>query len=186
MKEIFFITSNKGKVQEATEKLRSLGFLVVQKDLGYPEVQADSLEEVAIWGVSHVQKRFDSPFILEDAGLFIDALQGFPGVYSKYVFFTIGLKGILQLLEGVEKREAVFRSVYAYCEPKKKPLIMIGECKGIISTRKQGTRGFGYDPIFIPDGAQKTFGDMTVGEKNRFSHRGRALEKLVAVLRDSH
>jgi XTP/dITP diphosphohydrolase len=184
MKELFFITSNTGKVQEATEKLRPLGFSVMQKDLGYPEVQADSLEEVATWGVSNVQERFDSPFILEDAGLFIDDLQGFPGVYSKYVFFTIGLGGILKLLEGVEKRGAVFRSVYAYSEPGKKPLLIIGECKGIISMRKQGTHGFGYDPIFIPDGAKKTFGDMSVEEKNQFSHRGKALEKLATVLKD--
>ncbi len=182
MKELFFITSNKGKVQEATEKLRLLGFSVVQKDLGYPEVQADSLEEVAAWGATFVSERFDQPFMLEDAGLFIDALQGFPGVYSKYVFFTIGLDGILQLLERIENKKAVFRSVYAYSEPGKKPLIVLGECNGIISTKKQGTHGFGYDPIFIPNGAEKTFGEMSVKEKNQFSHRAKALEKLATAL----
>jgi XTP/dITP diphosphohydrolase len=185
MKEIFFITSNKGKVHEATEKLRSLGFSVVQKDLGYPEVQADSLEEVAAWGATHVQGRFNHSFMLEDAGLFIDALQGFPGVYSKYVFFTIGLEGILRLLGGVENRKAVFRSVYAYSEPGKKPMIVIGECKGVISTKKLGNHGFGYDPIFVPDGTEKTFGEMTIVEKNQFSHRAKALEKLVTVLMNS-
>jgi XTP/dITP diphosphohydrolase len=183
MKNIYFITGNKGKVKEATEKLRPLGFSVLQKDLGYPEVQADSLEEVAAWGASHVQERFDEPFILEDAGLFIESLQGFPGVYSKYVFFTIGLDGILRLLEDVQNRNAVFRSVYAYCEPGRKPVIFIGECNGVISKKKQGTQGFGYDPIFLPHGAQKTFGEMTVEEKNFFSHRARALEKLIALIR---
>jgi XTP/dITP diphosphohydrolase len=156
----------------------------VQKDLGYPEIQADSLEEVAAWGVSYVQERFRDTFILEDAGLFIDTLQGFPGVYSKYVFFTIGLEGILRVLDGVENRNAVFRSVYAYNEPGKKPIIVIGECQGVISMEKQGTRGFGYDPIFIPDGAQKTFGEMSVAEKNQFSHRAKALDKLAIVLKD--
>lgn len=184
MKELFFITSNKGKVHEATEKLRHFGFSVAQKDLGYPEVQADSLEEVAAWGATHVQERFDHPFMLEDAGLFIDALQGFPGVYSKYVFFTIGLEGILRLLGGVENRKAVFRSVYAYSEPRKKPMIVIGETKGFISTKKRGSHGFGYDPIFIPDGTEKTFGEMTVEEKNQYSHRGKALDKLVIALKD--
>ncbi len=184
MKKLFFITSNKGKVHEATEKLRPLGFSVVQKDLGYPEVQADFLEEVAAWGATHVQGRFNHPFMLEDAGLFIDALQGFPGVYSKYVFFTIGLEGILRLLRGVENRKAVFRSVYAYSKPGKKPIIVIGECTGVISTEKQGNHGFGYDPIFIPVGAQKTFGEMTVVEKNQYSHRGKALDKLAIVLKD--
>ncbi|MFA5101859.1 MAG: XTP/dITP diphosphatase [Candidatus Thermoplasmatota archaeon] len=184
MKNIYFITGNKGKVKEATEKLRPLGFSVVQKDLGYPEVQADSLEEVAAWGASYVREKLNQPFILEDAGLFIESFQGFPGVYSKYVFFTIGLDGILRLLEGVENRNAVFRSVYAYCEPGKKPVILIGECTGVIAKKKQGTHGFGYDPIFLPHGAQKTFGEMTVDEKNQFSHRARALEKLLTVLHD--
>ena len=185
MIELFFITSNKGKVLEATEKLLPLGFCVVQKDLGYPEVQADSLEEVAMWGVSHVRETFDKPFILEDAGLFIDALQGFPGVYSKYVFFTIGLPGVLQLLKGIKNRKAVFRSVYAYSEPGKKPILAFGECSGVIASEIQGIQGFGYDPLFIPDGAKKTFGKMTVEEKNHFSHRSKALEQLIMVLKDS-
>ncbi|MCX6661109.1 MAG: XTP/dITP diphosphatase [Euryarchaeota archaeon] len=184
MKELFFITSNKGKVHEATEKLRPLGFSVVQKDLGYPEVQADSLEEVAAWGATYVRDKFDHPFILEDAGLFIDVLQGFPGVYSKYVFFTIGLEGILQLLQDIENRKAVFRSVYAYYKPGEKLIIVIGESTGIISTEKQGNHGFGYDPIFIPDGSEKTFGEMTMGEKNQYSHRGKALDKLAIILKD--
>jgi XTP/dITP diphosphohydrolase len=183
MKELTFVTGNKGKVKEATEKLRSFGYSVVQKDLGYPEVQADSLEEVAVWGATHIQERFDDCFMLEDAGLFIDTLQGFPGVYSKYVFLTIGLDGILRLLENVGNREAVFRSVYAYSEPGKKPLIVIGECRGTITMKKQGTRGFGYDPIFVPDGAEKTFGEMSIEEKNLYSHRGKALDKLAMVLK---
>jgi XTP/dITP diphosphohydrolase len=184
MKELFFITSNKKKMKEAGEKLKPLGFSVVQKNLGYPELQADSLEEVAAWGATYVQERFDYPFMLEDAGLFIDAFNGFPGVYSKFVFFTIGLDGILRLFEEKENRKAVFRSVYAYSEQGKKPIIVTGKCRGTISTKKQGTNGFGYDPIFIPDGADKTFGEMTINEKNQFSHRAKALEKLVTLLKD--
>src|SRR5512136_188552 len=159
MRTLYFITSNKGKFLEAKEKLQPLGFLVVQKDLGYPEIQAENLEDVALQGITHVRMNFNEPFMLEDAGLFIEALHEFPGVYSKYVFFTIGLPGILRLLHGVKNRKAVFRSVYAYSESRKKPIIAIGECNGIVSTKKQGIHGFGYDPIFIPDGAQKTFGE---------------------------
>lgn len=182
MKKLYFITSNKGKFQEAEEKLRPFGYTVRQKDLGYPEIQADSLEEVVAAGIVHVQSKCQDSFILEDAGLFIDALQGFPGVYSKYVFFTIGLSGILRLLEGGENRKAIFRSVYGYYEQGKNPVVLIGECPGRISTKIKGDHGFGYDPIFIPEGAKMTFGEMTVQEKNRFSHRGKALEKLIATL----
>ena len=124
--------------------------------------------------------------MLEDAGLFIDALRGFPGVYSKYVFFTIGLPGILQLLQGAENRKAVFRSVYAYSEPGQKPVIVVGECNGTISTEPRGEHGFGYDPLFIPKGAKKTFGEMTIEEKNQYSHRAKALEKLITELKNTY
>jgi XTP/dITP diphosphohydrolase len=185
MKKLYFITSNKGKVKEATEKLRPLGYSVIQKDLGYPEVQADSLEEVALQGIAHIQAKYHQAFMLEDAGLFIETLQGFPGVYSKYVFFTIGLPGILRLLERKKNRNAVFRSVYAYNEPGKTPVIVVGECSGMISSVQRGKHGFGYDPLFVPHGSEKTFGEMTIGEKNQFSHRSKALEKLVTELKNS-
>jgi len=179
MKKIYFITGNKGKALEAKEKLSVAGIDVVQKNLGYPEIQADSLDEVACFGVEHVQKQFDQPFVLEDAGLFIDELNGFPGVYSAYVFHTIGCKGILKLMNSANDRKATFRSVFAYGEPGKKPKICVGECKGNISEKEIGTNGFGYDPIFIPDNKTKTFAEMKTEEKNMFSHRGKSLEKLL-------
>ncbi|MCK5112314.1 MAG: XTP/dITP diphosphatase [Thermoplasmatales archaeon] len=184
MKTIYFITGNKGKFSEVKEKLKRLDVAVIQENLGYPEVQGDSLEEVAGYGVEHIKKRFLHPFIIEDAGLFVDALDGFPGVYSKYVFFTIGCKGILKLLEDKKRRTAVFRSVYAYSEPNNKPLFFIGECQGIITTKERGEGGFGYDPIFIPDGETKTFAEMNTEEKNTFSHRGKALDKLIYFLKE--
>ena len=184
MKTIYFITGNKGKFSEVKEKLKRLDVAVIQENLGYPEVQGDSLEEVAGCGVEHIKKRFLPPFIIEDAGLFVDALDGFPGVYSKYVFFTIGCKGILKLLEDKKRRTAVFRSVYAYSEPNNKPLFFIGECQGIITTKERGEGGFGYDPIFIPDGETKTFAEMGTEEKNTFSHRGKALDKLIDFLKE--
>jgi XTP/dITP diphosphohydrolase len=183
MKQLYFITSNAGKLTEAAKKLHSFGFIVEQKNLGYPEIQTDSLIEVVTWGINHIQKRFDKPFMVEDAGLFIEALGNFPGVYSKYVFFTIGLPGILRLLESQRNRKAVFRSVYGYKEPGNEPVIAIGECAGCIAHEQRGTNGFGYDPIFITEHKHKTFGEMTPDEKNRFSHRAKALEKLMSVLK---
>lgn len=179
MKKIYFITSNNGKVLEAKEKLSVAGIDVVQKNLGYPEIQADSLEEVACFGVEHIQKQFDQPFILEDAGLFIDALDGFPGVYSAYVFHTIGCKGILKLMDSSTNRKATFRSVFAYGKVGKKPKLFVGECKGIISEKEVGSNGFGYDPIFVPENNTKTFAEMQTDGKNMFSHRGKCLDKLL-------
>jgi XTP/dITP diphosphohydrolase len=183
MKRLYFITSNKGKFLEAREKLRPLGFSVIQKDLGYPEIQAEGLEDVALQGITYVRKSFNKPFMLEDAGLFIEVLHEFPGVYSKYVFFTIGLSGILRLLNGVKNRKAVFRSVYAYSEPGYKPIISVGVCNGTISTEERGKNGFGYDPIFLPKNLRRTFGEMTTDEKNKYSHRSKALDKLILKLK---
>lgn len=181
MKKIYFITGNKGKVLEARNKFSTVDIEVVQKNLGYPEIQADKLEDVAGFGVKHIQERFNEPFILEDAGLFIDVLNGFPGVYSSYVFHTVGCDGVLKLLKGFndDKRRACFRSVFAYMEPRGKPLFFTGECYGKISTKMLGDHGFGYDPIFIPDSSSKTFAQMETEEKNCFSHRGRSLNKLI-------
>ena len=180
MKTVYFITSNKGKFLEAKTKFSDLNIDIVQKDLGYPELQADNLEDIAHFGAEYLQKKFNHTFILEDAGLFIDELDGFPGVYSAYVFYRIGCSGILKLLEKFDnsKRKATFRSVYAYSEPDKKPILFLGECRGTISKKVIGEHGFGYDPIFIPDGETRTFAQMETEEKNRFSHRGKSLEKL--------
>ena len=179
MKELFFITSNKGKAVEAKSKFSKIGIDVVQKNLGYPEIQAHTLEEVAFFGAQFIQNKFDKPFFLEDAGLFIDALDGFPGVYSAHVFHTIGCKGVLKLMKNVENRNATFRSVIAYSEPDKDPVIIIGECHGVISKKELGKNGFGYDPIFIPKSQKKTFAEMETDGKNKFSHRGKSLEKLL-------
>lgn len=181
MKTIYFITGNKGKLEEAKQKFSTVGINVVQKDLGYPEIQAETLEDVAKFGVEHIKKQLDRLFILEDAGLFIDALDGFPGIYSSYVFYTVGLKGILKLLDGIDKtkRGARFRSVFAYSEPGQKPKLFIGECQGRLAFEEKGSHGFGYDPIFVPEGETRTFAQMETEEKNRFSHRGKSLDKLI-------
>ncbi len=186
MKTLYFITGNKGKFDEAKESFSDIDYNIVQKNLGYPEIQADTLEEVALFGVDYLKNKVDYPFILEDAGLFIDEFDGFPGVYSKYVFYRIGCLGILKLLKNIEqeKRRAVFKSVYAYFEPGKKPFIFLGECYGNISKNCIGTHGFGYDPIFIPEGEKKTFAQMEINEKNKYSHRGKSLEKLKVFLKN--
>ena len=186
MKEIYFITGNKGKIKETSEKFKEIGIKVIQKNLGYPEIQTDSLEEVAKYGVNILKNKINHSFILEDAGLFIDSLKGFPGVYSSYIYYTIGLDGILNLLKNIDEidRAATFKSVFAYCKPKEELQLFTGECKGKISFNKKGENGFGYDPIFIPEKSEKTFAEMSTKEKNSYSHRGKSLEKLFETLKN--
>ena len=185
MKELYFITSNKGKFKEVANKLIEADVKVIQKNLGYPEVQANSLEDVVNFGVNYIIERFQKPFIIEDAGIFIKNLNDFPGVYSADVFYKIGCKGILKLLEDVKKdREACFKSVIAYVDPDRQIHIFTGECMGVIGFEEMGWKGFGYDPIFIPHGETKTFAQMTVEEKNRYSHRGDAMDKFLKFLKE--
>lgn len=185
MKKFFFITGNKGKVFEANQKFSKIKIKLVQKNLGYPEIQADTLREVADFGLDYINKDLVPPFFLEDAGLFIDSLNGFPGVYSAYVYHTIGCPGILKLLkdQNISQRKAVFKSVYALMDKNGEKHFFVGEAHGEIITKMRGANGFGYDPIFRPKGSDKTFAEMDVSEKNLFSHRGKALDELKRYLK---
>ncbi|MEA1993236.1 MAG: XTP/dITP diphosphatase [Euryarchaeota archaeon] len=180
LKEIVFITGNEQKFNEAKKLIAPLGYELMQKNPGYPEIQSSSLEGVARYGIEHLKKKNDT-FFLEDSGLFIQALDGFPGVYSKFVFGTIGNEGILTLMKKMENRNAVFRAVIGFYDGE--PKVFKGECKGKIAKELQGSHGFGYDPIFIPRGSKKTFGAMSTHRKNEYSHRGKALKSFVSYLK---
>ncbi|ASJ01579.1 XTP/dITP diphosphatase [Thermococcus gorgonarius] len=178
-----FITSNPGKVREARKYLEPLGIEVHQVKISYPEIQADTLEEVAEYGAKWIAERFKEPFFLDDSGLFIKALKGFPGVYSAYVYKTIGYQGILKLMSGVKNREAHFKSVIAYWDGELH--LFTGVVEGFITEEARGSKGFGFDPIFRPEGFEKTFAEMTTEEKNRISHRGRALKAFATWLKEN-
>jgi XTP/dITP diphosphohydrolase len=169
---IYFVTGNKGKFVEAEAIFTGL----VQRNIGYTEIQADTLEEVAAFAVKEVAQKLEGPFMLEDAGLFIPALKGFPGVYSAYVQKTIGNPGVLRQMEGVEDRRAYFKSVVAYAEPGMEPVMFSGEVHGQIGFEARGAKGFGYDPIFYV--GEKSLGEMEIEEKNRISHRAKSMRAL--------
>lgn len=177
--KIYFITSNKGKWKEFHEAMEE--YEIERIDMTYPEIQADSLQEVTSYGLRYLLKKIDGIFMIEDSGLFIKALKGFPGVYSSYVFKSIGNDGILKLMEGIKERNASFHSLIALYDGKMH--FFEGICNGRIADRQRGKEGFGYDPIFIPDGSKKTFAEMKTKEKNEYSHRGKAIRKLLSYLK---
>jgi XTP/dITP diphosphohydrolase len=148
----------------------------------YPEIQAESLEITIIPGLEWVMSKYDRPIMIDDSGLFIDALKGFPGVYSSYVFKTIGNEGILSLMSGKNKRDARFECCIGFKMPGKDPFIAKGVARGSIAMKTAGTGGFGYDPIFIHEGHSKTYAEIEVSEKNRISHRGRAIDIFLKEL----
>lgn len=183
MKTITFITGNSHKVKEAQGILNELGIALEHADIGYPEIQG-TLEEVARYGAQHAAGRLGKPVIVEDAGLFIKALGWFPGTYSSYVQETLGNRGLLKLMSDVEDRYAEFRSVVGFCTPKTEPEVFLGTVKGRIGYEEKGDNGFAYDPLFIPEGYHKSFGEILREEKNLFSHRSRSFEKFASWYKD--
>ena len=120
-------------------------------------------------------------FIVDDTGLFIDSLKGFPGVWSAYAQKTIGNKGILKLMDGVEDRGAEFRCCIG-CDIDGERIVVVGVCRGYITESEKGTDGFGFDPIFSPYG-KLTFAEMSIEDKNLISHRGNAVRLLIQQLK---
>ncbi len=170
--DLYFVSSNVHKYQEAKTILGSLGI-----DLGFlksnlDEIQSNSLRNIAMAKARDAFSKFKKPIIIEDDGLFIDSIGGFPGPYSSYVFKTIGNKGILDLLKN--SRKANFVSIITYCD-KTTLQSFEGKLAGKISKTQKG-KGWGYDPIFIPNNSVKTFAEMN--NKNELSHRFKALKKF--------
>ena len=167
-----FATTNEGKVREARAYLADVVGGVTAWDYDYPELQADDLDVIAAHGARDAFEAGDgSPVFVEDSGLFVDGLWGFPGPYSSYVYGTIGNAGVWRLAEPLEDRTAAFRSVVGYCDGDVTETFE-GVVRGTV-VAPRGDGGFGYDPVFEYDG--RTFAELTTDEKNAVSHRGRAL-----------
>lgn len=171
------ITSNIGKVMEYRDKLNNSGIEMEHFLHSYDEVQTSDLEEVVRKGMDSLRSKGLSNFIIDDTGLFIDSLKGFPGVWSAYVQKTIGNPGILKLLEGSTSRKAEFRTCIG-CDLDGETIIVTANCEGSITEGEHGSEGFGYDPIFTHDN-ERTFAELPLEEKNSISHRGKAILLLI-------
>ncbi len=179
---VFFATGNNHKFHEVRHILTKLDIAVGMLRMKETELQSDSLTEIAQTCATEVFKRCNLPVIIEDAGLFIEELKGFPGPYAAYAYETIGNEGLLKLMENVENRKARFCSVIAYCDNEAEaPIIFDDKAEGEITIRERignNKSDFGFDPVFQPDGSVKTFAEMTLEEKNCFSHRAKAVRKF--------
>ena len=208
---LWFMTTNEGKVAEAREHFSHFGIPVRQFEFEAIEPQSDDLEIVALSKIEQAIPHLPGPddmLLVEDAGLFINALNGFPGVYSSYVLETLGVHGVLTLMEHLRSedpiqdgnlRSAEFRAVAAFYH-NGKTAVAEGVCPGRIAHKAVEGEGFGFDPIFIPAdldidgnalpigemGERSThgtpFGGISMEEKQHYSHRRRALSSLLLHL----
>lgn len=187
--KIIFASNNKNKVQEIQNQVPKSIQIVTLEEVGCTEDIAETgitLEENAIIKANYITEKYGLPCFADDTGLEIDALNGEPGVYSaryagedKNADKNMDL--VLQKLDTATNRKAQFKTVIALNINNEQHLFT-GIVEGNIRNEKTGTNGFGYDPIFEPESLGKTFAEMTIDEKNKLSHRGRAVEKLVAFL----
>ena len=190
---VLFVTGNQNKITEASVILSPLGFAVEQLLIGGQvpdliEPQAEEIEEIAkskleqALSLTMGTELENEVLLVEDSGLFIDSLSGFPGPYSSFVHETIGLSGVLTLMAGEADRGAEFRAVAAVSF-QGNIMTSTGICRGVISENISGDSGFGYDPIFIPEEANgRTCAQLSSNEKSSISHRGFALKGVSELL----
>lgn len=180
-----FVTTNDGKWLEVSRVFEENSIQVERINARVLEVQSDDLTEIARASALDAYRRFGGDVVVEDAGLFVEALNGFPGPYSSYVFRTIGIEGLLRVMRGLRDRRAVFRSAVAHVDPEGRVSVFLGEVRGFIAEDPRGTGGFGFDPVFVPEGSERTFAEMTVDEKNLRSHRAMAIRELIRHLKSA-
>ena len=178
MTAVTFVSTNAGKVREVREILAPYGLAVRWKRRELPEPQADRIEDVVRAKLDAV---VDVPgsVMVEDSGLFIPSLGGFPGVYSAHILRIWTFDPILDLLR-TRPRAAFYRSVVGVRRGRRR-WVFSGEVTGAIARRPAGSGGFGYDPIFVPKGWRRTFAQGSAEEKNAISHRGRAVRQVGAA-----
>ncbi|MFA5412547.1 MAG: XTP/dITP diphosphatase [Candidatus Micrarchaeia archaeon] len=174
--EISFVTSNPGKFSEAEKILNKYGVNIIHAPLPLEERRSESVEEIAEGCALRAFSLLRKPLFVEDSGLFVPALNGFPGTYSAWVLRKIGNEGILRLLSGTKGRSAEFRCAVAFTEGKEVRLFT-GSVRGRVTESIRGNGGFGYDPVFVPEGEEKTFAEAP-SLKDSLSHRTRALQKF--------
>lgn len=194
MKKLVIATHNHGKFREVSEALTSLGLeLIPAYDFqGVPDVVEDghTLEENSLKKARELSAFTHLPTLSDDTGLFVDALNGQPGIYAarfagEGCSYEDNIHRLLDLMQGVpiEKRSAVFRTVITLFHPHQSYQQVVGEIEGTIAESPRGTGGFGYDPVFQPKGYSKVFSEMTLEEKNKCSHRGLAIQKARMLLK---
>ncbi len=179
MKQVFFITGNKLKFEIAQQALAGANIELVQKELATPEIQSVRVEEVAGFSAKWASDQLKQPVLVSDAGYYIEALNGFPGPFIKYINEWLSAEDILRLMDGKTNRTVEVKDCLAYCEPGQEPVFFCGSAKGTIANKKGSPGLTAINEIFIPEGYDKTESDIPWEEMKNFWSKSMKTYQLV-------
>lgn len=183
---VVFVTGNKKKLEEVVAILSTEGdlpFVLQSRKLDLPELQGEP-EDISKEKCRLASEQVGGPVMVEDTSLCFNALQGLPGPYIKWFLEKLGHEGLNKLLAGYEDKSAYAQCIFSFCSGNGEvPQVFVGQTSGKIVDAR-GPKDFGWDPVFEPDGFEKTYSEMGKDTKNSISHRYRALEKLKKHLQE--
>jgi XTP/dITP diphosphohydrolase len=181
MKKVTFVTGNPHKLEEAQLALGEIQ--VEQERMHLIEIQGES-EDIVKHKVLQACKELGKPVFVDDSAVCFEELGGMPGQYAAHFSKLTGVATIAKLAKNFDSRKMWMATYIGYCEPGKQPIIFTAKTYGKISSVLKGTQGFCFDPLFIPNGETRTFAEMSMEEKNKYSPRAAALSKFKQYLEE--
>lgn len=178
MKEVIFITGNQGKADYLS---RWLGMPVAHQKIDLDELQSLDLSEIINHKARQAYEITKKPVLVEDVGLTFTAMGKLPGPFIKWFLQEIGIEGLCKMADGLPHRGAIASVMYGYCDGEQVHEFLM-ELPGTIADRPRGERGMGWDPIFIPEGHERTYAEMTIEELHPASVRAKAIDQLKVFL----
>ncbi|MFX1483178.1 MAG: XTP/dITP diphosphatase [Promethearchaeota archaeon] len=172
------VTMNKNKLKEIAPVFKKYNIEFETASIEKHEIRSDSVAEIARTAARAAFDTLQQPVVVDDTGFFVTSLNGFPGAYAAFVLKSIGYEGILVLMKGKKNRASEFRTAVGFCDGAHLKTFE-GLMSGSLANEPAGNGGFGYDPIFVPDGYTKTYAELSFEEKVSISHRTRAFEEFL-------
>jgi XTP/dITP diphosphohydrolase len=176
--KLVLVTQNPHKLKELTPLFKKYKVEFDTTSLEKHEIRSESIEEIAQLAAKVAYETLQQPVVVDDTGFFVDSLNGFPGSYAGIILNFIGFEGILRLMTDKNERASVFKTAVGYFDGETLESF-VGTMSGSVARESAGVGGFGYDPIFIPDGFTKTYAELTFDEKVSISHRTKAFEEFL-------
>lgn len=175
---LIYVTGNSVKFDVALETFANTGINLLQMKLDTPEIQSKSVQEVAMYSARWASKQLNKPVIVTDAGFYIEALNGFPGPFIKYVNEWFSADDFVNLVKGKNNRSIIIQDCLAYCNPDLEPLTFTGEYSGRLATKPSGSHGTSIEKVFIPEGFDVPISDIPAEKMISYWSNGEIMSKF--------